>query len=83
MSREKQLARPVYEALPWLYMLCGVSALVASYVHSSRLMSFLLGIPGLVAVLGGAVVLLRRRDFRRMRADYLDANSSVLRRGED
>ena len=80
MSREKQLARPVYEALPWLYMLCGLAALVASYLQSSRLMSFLLGIPGLVAVLGGIVVHLRRRDFRRMRANYLNTNSSLFPR---
>ena len=32
-------------------------------------MSLVLGLPGLVAVLGGIVVLLRRRDFRQMKAN--------------
>ncbi len=33
-------------------------------------MSFVLGIPGLVAVVGAIAVMLRRRDFRKMRASY-------------
>ena len=81
MSRPKRLSRPFYEALPWLYMLCGLVGLVASYFNPSHLMSFALGIPGLVAVIGGIVVLLRRRDFRKMREDYNDA--SLLPKSDD
>ena len=81
MSRPKRLSRPVYEALPWLYMLCGLVGLAASYFNPSHLMSFALGIPGLVAVIGGIVVLLRRRDFRKMREDYNDA--SLLQKTDD
>ena len=80
---EQRLSRPVYEALPWLYLLSGLAALVASYLTPSRVMSFVLGLPGLVAMLGGIVVLLRRREFRRMRATYGNADSSVLRKGEE
>jgi nitrate reductase gamma subunit len=72
MSR---LSRPVYEALPWIYFLCGLAALAASYLQPSHLMSFVIGIPGLVAVVGGMVLMLRRRDFRKMRASY---NSDAL-----
>jgi hypothetical protein len=83
MSRDKRLARPVYEALPWLYMLCGVAGLAASYLSPSRLMSFVLGLPGLVAFVGGIVVALRRRDFRKMRAEYVNTGASVFRKSED
>lgn len=82
MSREQRLSRPIYEALPWLYMACGLAALAASYFNASHLMSFVLGIPGLIATLGGIVVLLRRRDFRRMRATYGNTDQSVLRKDE-
>jgi nitrate reductase gamma subunit len=74
---DQRLARPLYEALPWCYLLCGIAALTASYL-TRGLMSAVLGVPGLVATIGGIVVLLRRRDYRRMRADYLETDSSVL-----
>jgi hypothetical protein len=83
MSREQRLSRPVYEALPWLYILCGLVGLTASYLTPSSLMSFALGIPGLVATVGGVVVALRRRDFRKMRASYLNTDSSVLPKNDE
>jgi len=78
MSRTPRLSRPLYEALPWIYLLCGLGALVSSYFHPSPVLSVLLGLPGLVGVVGGIVLVLRRRDFRRMRADYLNSDTSVL-----
>lgn len=80
---DRRLSRPLYEALPWLYILSGVAALGGSYFATSGLMSAALGIPGLVATVGGIVLVLRRRDFRRMRADYLNTNASVLPKGDD
>jgi hypothetical protein len=71
MRSQLRLARPIYEGLPWLYMACGLGGLVASYFESSPLMSVVFGLPGLAALLGGIVILLRRRDYRRMRAQYL------------
>ncbi len=41
-------------------------------------MSAVIGLPGLVATLGGIVLLLRRRGFRKMKADYFEGDSSVL-----
>jgi len=67
---DQRLSRPLYEALPWIYLLCGVAALVVSYLQPSHVMSFVIGIPGLLATVGGIVVMLRRRDFRKMSAEY-------------
>jgi hypothetical protein len=81
---DRRLSRPIYEALPWLYMLAGVAALAASYFSPSSLMSLALGLPGLVATVGGYVLVLRRRDFRKLRADYNSTtSSSVLPKGDD
>lgn len=77
------ISRPIYEALPWIYILCGLAALAGSYLHPSRWMSLLLGVPGLTAVLGGIVVALRRRDYRQMKANNYLNDSSVLPRGEE
>ncbi|HTW38212.1 MAG TPA: hypothetical protein VMD49_06555 [Steroidobacteraceae bacterium] len=65
-----RLARPLYEVLPGLYIVCGLAALAASYRASSPLASVVLGVPGLAALLAGIVVWLRRRDYRRLRASY-------------
>jgi hypothetical protein len=76
-----RLARPIYEGLPWLYVLLGIGALCASYLQRSAWLSFVLGLPGLVGLLAGIVVLLRRRHYRRMRASYVrpDALSEPTR----
>ena len=66
-----QFSRPVYEGLPWLYIICGLLALAGSYALAlHRWLSLLLGVAGLLALLAGVVVLLRRRDFRALRAQY-------------
>jgi Flp pilus assembly protein TadB len=65
-----RLSRPVYEGLPWVYLLAGLLALCVSYLQTSTGLSLVLGLPGLLAVLAGVVVLLRRRGYRRLRAEY-------------
>jgi hypothetical protein len=82
-SHDRRLSRPIYEALPWLYLFCGLAGLAASYFTPSSLMSAALGIPGLIATLGGIVLVLRRRDFRKMRASYLNTDASVLPKNEE
>jgi hypothetical protein len=71
MSRNgKRLSRPLYEVLPWIYVAGGAAALFGSYVSPYRALSIAVGVLGLVGVLGGTVVLLRRRDFREMQSHY-------------
>jgi nitrate reductase gamma subunit len=80
--RRTLVARPVYEALPGLYIVCGVLALAASYRETSPLASVALGLPGLAALLGGIVVWLRRRNYRRMRA-YYDRPDALSEQGRE
>ena len=69
--RGMHLSRPMYEGLPWLYIGSGVAALGVSYIiGDSRAVGLFIGLAGLAALLGGVVVLLRRRDYRQLRSQY-------------
>jgi len=69
-------SRPVYEGLPWVYIIFGLGALIASYLVAARgVLSLLVGVLGLLCLVGGFVVLLRRRDYRALRSQYLDPDS--------
>jgi hypothetical protein len=78
----QRLSRPVYEGLPWFYMVCGIAALVGSYLLPAGVSSGLAGLAGLAGVLGGAVILLRRRDFRELRSQYAEPGSLNAARPE-
>jgi nitrate reductase gamma subunit len=69
-------SRPVYEGLPWIYIMLGVGALLASYLLAARgTASLLIGLLGLICVVGGFVLLLRRRDYRALRSQYGNPDS--------
>jgi hypothetical protein len=74
-----QLSKPLYESLPWLYVLGGALLIGVSHQLHSGVLSVLLLLAGLLAVIGGAAIWLRRRDFRATRAEYWanDGPSSV------
>ncbi|HEY1283800.1 MAG TPA: hypothetical protein VGE96_04915 [Steroidobacteraceae bacterium] len=77
-NNERPLSRPIYEALPWIYILFGLAALVGSYFHPHSGISLALGLPGLAGVLFGIVIALRRRDYRQMKANnYLNSDTSL------
>jgi Flp pilus assembly protein TadB len=64
------LARPVYEFLPYLYMLVGVGLLGAAwFIDISTLPSVLLLI-GVLSIMAGLVLWLRRRDYRTRQSEY-------------
>jgi hypothetical protein len=72
----RRLSRPLYEGLPWLYIAGGLAALAVSYLLASHgRLSLSVGLLGLLVLLGGIVVLLRRRDYRELRSHYADPNS--------
>jgi Flp pilus assembly protein TadB len=64
------LARPLYEFLPYLYMLVGVALLAAAwFIEISTLPSVLL-LVGVLAIMAGLVLWLRRRDYRTRQSEY-------------
>jgi hypothetical protein len=65
-----QFSKPVYERLPWLYALGGAALIAISYQLHSGLLSALLLLAGVLALVGGAAIWLRRRDYRATRAEY-------------
>jgi len=69
-------SRPLYEFLPWIYIICGAAALLASYILATRGgLSLAVGLLGIAGVVAGIVVLLRRRDYRELRAQYADPDA--------
>lgn len=70
----RRLPQPLYESLPYLYCVLGVAALAWSYARGSSWIGGLVTLIGLVAVVGGAVLILRRRDFRQLRDAYRGDN---------
>jgi hypothetical protein len=54
----------------------GLGALFASYLLAARgTVSLLIGLLGLICVVGGFVLLLRRRDYRALRSQYANPDS--------
>jgi hypothetical protein len=65
-----QLSKPVYESLPWGYALGGAALLAISHRLHSGILAALLLLAGVLGLVAGAAIALRRRDFRITRAEY-------------
>ncbi len=64
------LARPLYEFLPYLYMLVGVGLLAAAWFVDMETLPSIFMIVGALSLMGGLVLWLRRRDYRTRQAEY-------------
>lgn len=73
-----RLAKPIYEGLPYAYLLGGVLLLIESYRDSERWWSGACAAAGLLALVGGLAVGMHRRDFRATSADYLRRGKPVI-----
>jgi hypothetical protein len=64
------ISRPVYELLPYLYMLVGAVLLTAAWlVHAQVWPSIFLAV-GALSLMAGLVLWLRRKDYRTKQAEY-------------
>ena len=65
-----RLSRPLYELLPYAYVLIGVAAIVTSFLWRVAGWSDLMAGLGLVAIVSGLVLVLHRRDYRIQKRHY-------------
>ena len=65
-----RVSRPLYESLPYVYIAVGLAALVASFAWRVADWSGILAFFGVVAIVGGLVLALRRRDYRIQKRHY-------------
>jgi hypothetical protein len=65
-----RIARGIYESLPYVYIAIGVAATVTSFLWRQPAWSNVLAGFGLVAVVTGLVLVLRRRDYRVQQRRY-------------
>lgn len=70
-NRTVRLSKPLYEMLPYAYIASGLLAVAGSYFYLARgIWAEIVLVLGLLCVVGGAVVLLKRRDARVRRTEY-------------
>ncbi len=69
-NRVVRLSKPIYETLPFIYILAGLLAIGGSWLLGQHFWSDIVLVLGIFCVLGGVVVLLKRRDYRANRAEY-------------
>jgi len=65
-----RVARTLYESLPYAYIAIGVAAAFASFAWRVPPWSDVMGVFGLVAIVSGLVLVLRRRDYRIQKRHY-------------
>lgn len=65
-----RIGRTLYESLPYAYMLIGATAIATSFLWQLPVWADLMAVFGLVAVILGLVLVLRRRDYRIQQRHY-------------
>ena len=69
------LARPIYEFLPYFYMLLGIVLLGAAWFTNAETWPGVFMAVGSLSLLAGLVLWLRRRDYRTRQSEY--SNTSL------
>jgi hypothetical protein len=64
------LSRPIYEMLPYLYMLVGAGLLGAAWLVQIETLPSVLMVVGCLSLMAGLVLWLRRRDYRSRQSEY-------------
>lgn len=64
------LARPLYEFLPYLYMLVGLGLLAAAWLVEMQTLPSIFMLVGSLSLMAGLVLWLRRRDYRTRQSEY-------------
>ena len=64
------IARPLYELLPYIYMLVGLILLSAAWLITIETLPGVLLVLGSLSLLAGIVLWLRRKDYRTTQAEY-------------
>jgi Flp pilus assembly protein TadB len=65
-----RLAQPVYESLPFLYMVIGGLAIFLFYLDPDGPRAIVAFVIGLIVETAALTVLLRRRDYRELSREY-------------
>ena len=64
------IARPLYELIPYVYMLVGLVLLGAAWLIEMETLPGILLLVGSLSLLAGIVLWLRRKDYRTTQAEY-------------
>lgn len=64
------IARPIYELLPYVYMVIGAALLATAWWLNVELLPEILLVLGSLSLLAGLVLWLRRKDYRTRQAEY-------------
>jgi len=65
-----RIARVLYESLPYVYMVIGIATAATSFLWRVPVWSDVMAVFGLLAVVSGLVLVLRRRDYRIQKRRY-------------
>jgi hypothetical protein len=79
----RRLNRTLYESLPVVYAALGATLLWTSYRYRDRGWSTLCAVAGLLGLVAGLVVWMRRRDYRATGADYMQRGRPVGESGDE
>ena len=79
----RHLNKTLYESLPLVYAGLGATLLWTSYRYRGSGWSTLCAVAGLLGLVAGLVVWMRRRDYRATSADYMQRGRPVGESGDD